>query len=88
MFIEAVDDDGIICPASEDEINVSVSGDAELLGIGTARAYTDISFGETSQKLYRGRCQIVLRAKDPAGEAVVTVSQNDKEDIIKKVKFE
>lgn len=88
MFAEAVDDDGIICPASEDEICVSVTGNAVLQGIGTARAYSDISFGEAKQKLYRGRCQIVLKATDHAGEAIVRVSQKDKEDILKKIRFE
>lgn len=71
--IEFVDQMNQLKPLYEQPVRVTVTGAAELAGLGSARAKTDEEYTGDTFTSYRGRLMAVLRAGTRAGDAEVLV---------------
>ncbi|MET0861380.1 MAG: glycoside hydrolase family 2 TIM barrel-domain containing protein [Microbacterium sp.] len=72
ISIELTDSAGELVPIDDRIVSVVVTGDAELVGLGTARPATQESFSATSCTTFEGRAQAVVRFTGN-GAATVTV---------------
>ena len=71
--IEFTDGQGLLLPAVEQRVEISVEGAAKLIGFGSALYKTDELFHQTHHDSYRGRCLAVIQAGEMPGIATVTV---------------
>jgi len=72
--IEFTDENGLLMPAVEQTVSISVQGAAQLAGFGSALCKTDEGFTGNEHKSYRGRCLAVLRAGNIPGKVKIVVS--------------
>lgn len=72
--IELRDSEGRLYMASDDEVSVTVSGAACLMGSGTANPCTEESYLDAAHRLFEGRAQAVVRAGAEPGEAEIAVT--------------
>jgi hypothetical protein len=79
--IELTDANGVIRPLADRQVTIAVSGDATLLGFGSAEAITSEAFNKPSHSTYYGRAQAVIRAGLEPGQVTVTVSAADCETV-------
>ena len=71
--IELVDEAGLVVPTAEQRITVTVTGDAMLAGLGTARPVTEESYLASACTAFEGRALAVIRATG-RGAATITIS--------------
>jgi hypothetical protein len=83
--IEFTDEAGLLLPAIEQKVTVSVTGAASLIGLGSALYKTDEGFQGISHDTYRGRALAVLKAGSRPGEAKITVSSTGMEPVMIKM---
>ncbi|MBR2044618.1 MAG: DUF4982 domain-containing protein [Agathobacter sp.] len=79
--IEFTDDSGLLLPAIEQDVEISVSGEASLIGFGSALCKTDEVFQGTKHSTYRGRCLAVLKATRKPGSAMITIRSKGVADV-------
>ena len=70
--IEFTDENGELLPYLEEPVTVTVSGAAELLGLGSALAKTDERYDSDTFTTYRGRVLAVLRGGQNTGKVKFT----------------
>ena len=73
VSITLEDADGIVWPERDIEVEVSVSGPGELIGLGSANPKTTESYLASRHHTFDGRAQAVIRPTG-AGEIAITVS--------------
>ncbi|MDX2376512.1 DUF4982 domain-containing protein [Microbacterium sp. LRZ72] len=73
VTISLVDAHGIVWPDRDQQVEVSVAGPAELLGLGSADPRTTDPYGAAHTHTFDGRAQAVIRPSGP-GEITVRVS--------------
>ena len=76
-MIEFVDSTGNPIPYAELELVASVSGNAQLLALGSARPKTDENYTSGRAISYKGRLLAIIRADNTPGTATLTVQAND-----------
>ena len=73
VTIEILDQNGVLVRHGEPRLNVSVSGCAELLAIGSGDPISEEMYVGSHHKAYQGRLLAILRSKAEAGPATITV---------------
>lgn len=71
VAIELCDKNGIVQSAEDQQITVSVSGAAELVGLCSSECFTEESYVGNSFKSHYGRVLAVLRATGDAGDVQI-----------------
>ena len=71
--IEFTDETGLLLPAVEQRVEISVEGTAKLIGFGSALYKTDELFDQTHHNSYRGRCLAIVKAGTDPGTVRVSV---------------
>ena len=79
--IEFVDEEGVLLPAIETSVALSVRGPIIREGFGSALYKTEESYQQDHFTSYRGRCLAVFRAGNQPGTATVTISSAGTEPI-------
>ncbi len=74
LNISLTDKSGIVKPLEEKKITVSVTGAAQLKGLGSANPSTEESYLSDSVTTYYGRAQAIIESKKIAGKIKVTVT--------------
>ena len=74
ILIEAVDQEGRTVPVSDLKVNITVSGNGELIGSGSANGADMQSFNRPTVQLYRGQALAIVRPQAKAGSISVQVS--------------
>jgi beta-galactosidase len=72
VTIEVVDEFGQVVTDAALTVNLSVSGNGELIGSGNACPYDMESFGNTAVKSYRGRALVIIRPFSEKGTITLT----------------
>lgn len=72
--IELRDEDGRLYMPCDDEVDIRVSGAAQLAGSGSANPCTEESYLSAKHRLFEGRAQAILRAGKTPGSAEIAVS--------------
>lgn len=69
---ELVDARGVRNPGAELPVTFSLTGDAELVGIGNANPLSLESYQQSSRKTWKGRCLLVIKAGKKPGKIILT----------------
>jgi hypothetical protein len=73
ILIEAMDDEGNLCPLADNSVRFKVEGPAEIAGIGNGNPLSLEPFQSNSRKLFYGKAMLILRTIDgQAGKVRVT----------------
>jgi len=83
VTIEVVDEFGLVVTDADMQVNLSLSGNGELIGSGNASPYDMESVGSLKVKTYRGRALAIIRPFSQAGIITLNVASGKlKEGII------
>ena len=65
--IDMIDKDQVLVPSASSEIEFSLDGDAEILGVCNSDYQSLESYKSNSRSLYKGRCLVILKANSLSG---------------------
>ncbi|MGE0021595.1 MAG: glycoside hydrolase family 2 TIM barrel-domain containing protein [Draconibacterium sp.] len=71
VLIEALDKDGNVCPLADNNIKISLSGNATLAGIDNGSPQSFSSFKSDNIKLFYGKAMVIIKSAEKAGTATV-----------------
>lgn len=78
VLVEALDSQGTVVPDAEQRITFSVTGPAELAGVGNGNPLSLEAFGDTEHALFHGKAMLILRTQSSqAGLVQVTATAKD-----------
>ena len=73
LDIATVDEAGLLNESVSFKVAIEVSGDAVLLGYGSADPKTEEHFFDKERTTFQGRLQAILRAPKTPGKAAITL---------------
>lgn len=88
ILIEALDKDGNLCPLASNSINISITGNGHLAGIGNGNPQSLESFQSSSVQLFYGKAMLIVGSDFKPGEVKITATSNGLTDDKKVIKTE
>lgn len=79
VLIEALDKDGNICPLADNNIKISLNGNAVIAGIDNGNPQSFSSFKSDNVKLFYGKAMVIIKSTDKPGTARITAKAGDLE---------
>ena len=83
LTLEVQDEKGIRCPQATDNIEVSVEGPGELVGLDSGDPNSHELYKQNKRKAYDGRMLLTIRPKGPGDIKVICTSAGLKSDSLK-----
>lgn len=80
--IEAVDEEGVLCPNESTRFEANVEGDAVLIGIANGNPIDYDSFADSTHSLFYGKATLVLRNTKAGKGARLTVKAEGKPNVV------
>jgi beta-galactosidase len=77
VLIEVVDDQGLVCPASNLDIQLHVSGAGMIAGIGNGNPQSIAPFQSDHIQTFNGKAMLILRSGTQKGSISVTATSAD-----------
>lgn len=74
VVIEVVDKDGNVVPLADNELTVTVKGNATFKGLGNADPKDGDTYADATHKAWKGRAMAVAQSKGKKGVATITVA--------------
>ena len=74
LTVEVVDEKGTRLPFGEEEVNFTIEGPGDIIGVGSARPNSVESFQQMSRTTFEGRCIAIVKSGERAGEITVTAT--------------
>lgn len=75
VSVEIVDAEGNLVPDAEDiEVNYTISGNGELVGVGNGNPIDASSFQQPKKKVFHGKGQAIIRPKGNSGKIMLKAS--------------
>lgn len=74
IVIELVDKDGNVVPTADNQLKVSVTGNATLLALGNADIKDEDPYFDNNHKAWNGRALAIVRSSGQRGKATVKVT--------------
>jgi len=71
LTVEVLDENGNLVPNADNLIHFKISGNAVLAGIGNGNPISVESFQQHQRKAYEGKCLLVVKTTDKAGEICI-----------------
>ena len=87
ITIEALDKMGVWNTTADNQIKVTVNGNAELIGLGNADIKDEDPYFDASHKLWKGRALAVVRSNGKPGSATVRIESPGLKTETVKLKF-
>ena len=72
VLIEALDKDGNVCPLADNNIKISLTGNATIAGIDNGNPQSFSSFKSDNVKLFYGKAMAIFKSTNKAGIAKIT----------------
>lgn len=72
ITIELLDNNGILDPKAENQLNFSIEGDAEIIAVGNANPISLESYTDLTRKAWRGKCLVIVKAGYNASDITLT----------------
>ena len=73
VTVELVDQNGILDPKAENQLDFFIAGDASIIAIGNANPVSVESYTQPTRKAWRGKCMVVVKSGQIAGDVTLTV---------------
>ena len=77
ILIEAVDDEGTLCPLADNLVRFKVKGLAEIAAVGNGNPLSLEPFQADHRKLFYGKAMLILRTKEGQGGQIRVVAESD-----------
>lgn len=74
VTVEVVDKDGNVVPLADNQLNVSVKGNATLKAVGNADIKDGDNYSDATHKAWKGRALAVAQSNSKKGNATITVT--------------
>lgn len=74
LTVEVVDEKGTRLPFGEEEVNFTIEGPGDIIGVGSAKPNSVESFQQMSRTTFEGRCIAIVKSGERAGEITVTAT--------------
>ncbi len=75
--MEVIDKDGNLCPWADHWLRFFVEGQGEIAAVGNGDPASIIPFTADYQRAFYGKCMLIVRSKNDAGEIrVKAISMN------------
>jgi beta-galactosidase len=73
VTIELLDQNGILDPKAENQLDFSITGDATIIAVGNANPKSVESYTLPTRKAWRGKCLVVVKSGQTTGDVTLTV---------------
>ncbi|MDE6339198.1 MAG: DUF4982 domain-containing protein, partial [Muribaculaceae bacterium] len=87
VVIEAIDENGTPVTIADNDVKVTVKGNAELIGLGNADIKDEDPYYDSDHKLWRGRGLAVIRSNGHPGSASVRIDSPGLKPVNVKLNF-
>ncbi|HUR31855.1 MAG TPA: DUF4982 domain-containing protein, partial [Saprospiraceae bacterium] len=67
ILIEALDRNGLLCPLADNLIQIEISGDGNIAGIGNGNPQSMESFQSDHVKLFYGKAMLIIKSGSQSG---------------------
>lgn len=75
VLVELIDPSGVLCPHADSEVKFTVSGPAEIVGLGNGDPTSMEPFVGDSRRLFHGKAMVILRTQPgAAGDVKLTAT--------------
>ncbi|GGK10328.1 beta-galactosidase [Yeosuana aromativorans] len=71
ILIEAVDKQGNLCPLADNNINISIKGDAHIAGVGNGNPQSFAPFQSNTIKLFYGKAMVIVGSNNNQSDLLV-----------------
>ena len=88
ILIQAVDEEGNLCPLATNKIQVKISGPGKIAGIGNGDPQSMTSFKSHSVNLFYGKAMLIVGSESTQGNLEVTVTTEGMKDEMVIIKME
>ena len=68
VTVEILDSKGLRNPTASNRINFEIEGHGKIIGVGSSDPLGNQSFTKPVRNAYQGRCQVIIRAENQAGD--------------------
>jgi beta-galactosidase len=88
ILIQAIDEEGNLCPLATNKIQVKISGPGKIAGIGNGDPQSMISFKSHSVNLFYGKAMLIVGSDFKAGDLHVTAGTEGMKNEMVTIKIE
>jgi beta-galactosidase len=72
ITVEVTDENGIMVPDAENQIQFEIEGDAKIVGVDNGNPISHEPMKGSTIKAFSGKCLVVVQAGEKAGQVVLT----------------
>ena len=76
VLIEAVDENGQVCPLANNTIRIKMKGNGIIAGLGNGNPQSMESFQSSEVSLFYGKAMLIIKGNDQPGNIEVKVSSD------------
>jgi beta-galactosidase len=77
VLVEAVDQDGILCPLAMDDVKFNLAGPATIAGVGNGDHHFPAEFNADHVTLFYGKAMLIVRAVEGKGGSIRVTAMSD-----------
>jgi beta-galactosidase len=77
ILIEVIDEDGLVCPTSNLDIKLNLSGDGTIAGVGNGNPQSNAPFQSDQVQTFNGKAMLILRSGIQKGTLSVTATSSN-----------
>jgi beta-galactosidase len=74
ITVELIDKNGLRNPKAENLVKFEIEGPGQIVGVGNSNPISTESYMATERKAWQGRCLVIIRSDDKAGEIKLSAS--------------
>lgn len=73
ITIELLDENGILDPTAENDLQFKIEGPGKIVGVGNANPVSQESYTLPQRKAWKGKCLVIVKSEKSQGKIVLTV---------------
>jgi beta-galactosidase len=77
VTVEILDSKGLRNPNARNQVNFEIEGPGRIIAVGSSDPMGNQSFTRPERKAYQGRCLVIIRAENRAGEIKLKASSDE-----------
>ena len=77
VLVEALDEDGTLCPLADNLVHFEIKGPADVAGVGNGNPLSLEAFQARHRKLFHGKAMLILRATEGPGGTIQVQADSD-----------
>jgi beta-galactosidase len=78
LLVEAVDQNGVLCPLAENQVRFEIAGPGEIAAVGNGNPMSLESFQSNERKLFFGKAMVIVRTVEGKPGTIRVTASSDK----------